>query len=264
MSKTKTAVLLAAAVLIAAAAVIAGFQDTGGRIFEWIGLFGRYGYAFTAAIALIGVVVLLAILSTINPGLSRLARGIAPRWITALMDGPEIVYTGQDSARADTHDGGSPPSRTGEAEFVHLKFSNAPRTGHGITAEKVIGRVSFYRDLELQECLLPERIHRWVNAPERQHHGKNADLLGQLDLEPNEFEHKLDLWMRYSGDIDCYTHTTESAMYLCDDWRDPDWKIPTGTFIARVRILGKNVRREFAFEVVNTGIETKVKLINEI
>src|SRR5258706_7391992 len=163
---------------------------------------------------------------------------------------PNIEFVKVTSGQATIHDGvhifGSP-------YFFHVAFANIPhRTDQRVKGEKVVGHVSFWNNSH--RCVLPERIHRWRGAQSPLEVGKQADLYGQFDLEANELAHGLDMVFKYPEDINCHTHNNDTGLsmkYL--DWRDPDWSLGEGSFIAEVRLVGNNVHKTFRFQLKNGG-----------
>lgn len=106
-----------------------------------------------------------------------------------------------------------------------------------------------------------EMIGRWNSLPEPELVVVSKDNGNYLFIKnypftidiPSGSESSLAIAMRMRSDIDCYGFCNESYQYQEPEnkWRAPEWKIGSGVFIARIRVVSNG--REFvnAFRIVN-------------
>lgn len=128
--------------------------------------------------------------------------------------------------------------------------------------------ITFYRYHDHSCVFEHEMDARWSDTavPEIPAFYKNIKVLPKglqeaIDIQPGdpvENSPRLDIAMRIKGDDECYGWN--NAGYLYDDYRNPNWRLEKGRYIARVRI--KTGGREFRdlFMVCNDGDYNSFKL----
>ena len=70
-------------------------------------------------------------------------------------------------------------------------------------------------------------------------------LARKVDVHAHE-DQQIGLILKFEGDPDCYLFTNES--YLHAQWKNPNWRLPPGTYRLRVTIYYERGRSENDFE----------------
>ena len=143
--------------------------------------------------------------------------------------------------------------------FLHLNVTNVPRKKIPFvlrqTAFSCHGTITFFTS-DLKQLSNPMPI-RWDGNPEPLNPEVVYDrvqylpdfrlmrLSRYINIPPDELE-SLAIAIRISGEGDAYGWTSESYLH---NWRHPDYKLPSGEFVARVSITtGDSVfRQDFRF-----------------
>jgi len=162
---------------------------------------------------------------------------VAALWYEALGAPRLIIENGKTTD--DVKDNGR------RTRFIHLTVLNNPRKAPFVTrqtAQAAHGTIEF---LDAYRSSLSGRMPiRWDAAPEPVKYeavGRRAILLPDprlvrisrfIDIFPDERE-SLAVAIRIFGDYEAYGWTSESYFR---DWRHPDFSLPLGALIARVRL----------------------------
>jgi len=118
----------------------------------------------------------------------------------------------------------------------------------GEPALSCVGWITFF-DIEGRPLFQKEMQARWSETqdpPPIQYTQIEGGMVARLvnpqnsvDIPPGEYSN-LDLANKIQGEDHCYGWNNESYIH---NWRHPDWKLPAGNYLARVRI--KTGGREF-------------------
>lgn len=149
-------------------------------------------------------------------------------------------------------------SRTNiDADFYHLRIANDPTgTQRRQTAEKVAGTVEI-RD-EHGTVVAPIRVHRWAASPFIPGFPEKSDLQLPIDIDANGMEHSLDIAHKWEDESDFFTHNNESVAKY--GYKDPNYKFGPGTYVAAIKITGKNTSADFRCKIINRGPHSKLDI----
>jgi len=107
--------------------------------------------------------------------------------------------------------------------------------------------------------LAPERIHRWAASAQIPGLPNKADLELAINIDPNGISHPFDLALKFDSDSAFYTHNNESVAKY--GYRDPTYGFNPGTYMAIVKIRGKNTgTTTFRCRIVNRGVNEKLQI----
>jgi hypothetical protein len=141
------------------------------------------------------------------------------------------------------------------ADFYHLRIANEP---NGIvereTAERLAGTVQICDENGIP--LGPERVHRWAASAQIPGYPSKADLDLAIDIDPNGISHLFDIALKYEEDAKFYTHNNQSVAQ--HGYRDPQFGFGPGTYIAVIKIKGKNAIAIFRCRILNPGANRKL------
>lgn len=145
--------------------------------------------------------------------------------------------------------------------FLHIVVKNSPKKVPLVrrqTAYSVHGTVTFIRKSDGKQVGQTMPI-RWDGAPEpikyEVENGKILSILdprlvrisGYIDIPPDEQE-SFAIAVRIHGDKNAFGWTSESYFH---DWRHPDYKLPTGEYMAKIKLTTGDATFEGEFPFVN-------------
>ena len=169
---------------------------------------------------------------------------------------------------ADNNYGPQFPAQAGR--FTYLRVHNRPLpalvrwmsrapalqchgvvTFHDMTGQDIFGRSMPIRWSDAPEPVTPQvtvgGTHVLIHDPAR------IAAIERQDIYPGESE-RMDLVARFDQDADCYGWTN-AGYFSNPKWRNPDWKLPQGNFLARVSIVTAGEQCVEVFRIINSSAQ---------
>ena len=156
---------------------------------------------------------------------------------------PSVEYT-------DTN----PPKPARRAQFLYVALVNNDLKKIGKwfstreTASRCQGLITFHR-LDGTNLFGRDMVLRWKNTNEPI--GVDVDKyehITRVDVSPGE-EEPFNIAVRFDDEEDCYGWSNRS--YFMPFWRPPDWKLPNGRYLVRVRVISSGNQCEGLFRLIN-------------
>jgi hypothetical protein len=158
------------------------------------------------------------------------------------------------------------PDGKGKRRNLRLKLRNEslPKFGRFIQRSAALqcrGEITFH-NLDGQAYIRKPMPARWASSPEPIanqiiDHNQNVQFYildfarptteSRIDVYPGE-EQVLDLAVRFDGEPDCYGWNNYSYFY---NWRNPDWKLPSGRYLVRVTVTSSGQKCVGKFRLIN-------------
>lgn len=153
------------------------------------------------------------------------------------------------------------PRPAKKAQFLYVALANNGLTRLGKllstrdTAARCHGVISFHR-MDGTNIFKRDMILRWTNLPEplpdpttQSLDMRKIEHNYRIDVSPGE-EEWFNIAARFDDEEECYGWSNWS--YLPPNyWRNPDWKLPFGCYLVRVKIISSGNTCEKLFRLIN-------------
>jgi len=169
----------------------------------------------------------------------------------------------------------SMPAQEARFLYVHVSNKSLPFLARWMSRTPALqchGTITFH-DMEGQRIFSRAMPIRWSDAPEPvtpQVIVNNTSvvlidphrmaLIERRDIYPGELE-RMDIAARFDNDTDCYGWSNENY-FSKPTWRNPNWCLPRGNYLARVNVVSAGDRCTRIFRVINTAQRTDFRVEN--
>ena len=167
----------------------------------------------------------------------------------------------------DPADNNYPSGQIQQGRFIYLHVHNKPLSFFRWMARNPAlqchGTITFH-DMEGQRIFDRAMPIRWSDSPEPiapQVVVNNTAVtlidphrIGDIerrDIHPGESE-RMDIVARFENDTECYGWSNQNY-FSTPAWRNPDWCLPRGKYLACVNVVSSGEKCTRVFRVINTG-----------
>lgn len=158
------------------------------------------------------------------------------------------------------------PARVGRFTYLRIKNKELPLMVRWMARNPALqchGTISFH-DMSGQNIFGREMPIRWSDAPEPVtpaftiggthvivHDPARIAAIERRDIYPGESE-RVDIVARFDSDTACHGWT--NANYFTNpQWRNPDWILPQGNYLAQVSVVTSGQKCVEVFRIINSS-----------
>ncbi|HEV8440780.1 MAG TPA: hypothetical protein VGT40_22055 [Methylomirabilota bacterium] len=143
-------------------------------------------------------------------------------------------------------------------EITQIWFTNQPAApGESSTAKDVTATLEFFDPKSRVARVTAHGQWAVTTAPE---HVGYMGTTPVTDIPPSAIPVKLMAILKHPQDTSAYAYAQEN-IYASPDGRHASYELPRGRYRLRVKLLGKNVNKSFAFTVDNGGLGTRPSVV---
>ena len=193
-------------------------------------------------------------------GLITIATAIFVEWVRK----PRLVISIDDAV--DNQYGPRFPAQLGRFTYLRVRNRHLPASMRWMARGPALqchGSVTFH-DMSGQGIFGRSMPIRWSDAPEPitpavsvggttviVHDPARIAAIERRDIYPGESE-RMDIVARFDSDTACHGWT--NANYFSNPkWRNPDWLLPAGNYLARVTVVSAGEQCSAVFRIINSS-----------